>query len=176
MRVLKASCNTRAHTRAHTALWNWSDKLTQRVKKKERRNGDGESVCFNSLNAFLLSCRLVSVCTVRGRLPPSHHVSTCSSKYSIATSIATTRLLCCHTNITQDQYASSSPSSKHCMNPYLYINQTRCRGETFVAITIVTCACSLGNKVNIKKQDPKVATKGNRMTRATSQGSKPLTF
>lgn len=62
------------------------------------------------------------------------------------------------------------------MNPYLYITQTRCRGETFVAITIVTCACSLGNKVNIKKQDPKVATKGNRLTRATSQGSKPLTF
>lgn len=91
MRVLKASCNTRAHTQTHTALWNWSDKLTQRVKKKERRNGDRESVCFNSLNAFLLSCRLVSVCTVRGRLPPSHHVSTCSSKYSIATSIATTR-------------------------------------------------------------------------------------
>lgn len=30
--------------------------------------------CFNSLNVFLLSCRLVSVCTVRGRLPPSHHV------------------------------------------------------------------------------------------------------
>lgn len=44
------------------------------------------------------------------------------------------------------------------MNLYLNITQMQYQGKTFVAITIVTCACSLGIKVNIKKEDPIVAT------------------
>jgi len=109
-----------------------------------------ESTRFNSLNISLLLCRLMSVCTVRGRLPPSHHVLHVlavqhSNQHSNHEGRSVTQI---HKINTQKLLSQL----KHCMNLYPNINQCKCNTkEKLVALTIVTCACLLGNKVNIKR-------------------------